>query len=254
MRGYIEGVDPPREIHYPPRCQTEKVIMDENQLPCLKLHQKCNMKSGTVEARMTACKELSQYYPDVARAQSEEKRAEIAEKIAAREQFREERMRLRGNNNGGAHNKTSSSGGSQQSHHSNSGNFKARCADYMQDPNKFDECNKFITLISDIRHFCILHAEQIDPTFHFSRNSDNENSVDTEIREILETTEHESEGEENNDDNDSSEDQVGFRSLAVAGSQQVSHGHIPKAKLSKIPKMFGPRGRDVGKRENCIFK
>lgn len=236
-RGSDYAYDKPKR--YPARCLTDEILNSTqegiNKDDCLRRQQKCNMKTGTIEAKQTACQQLAEMYPELTKEThiNQEKLALHNEKVALRESVKSEKKQLRETKQNDRLNKKSSNH-----------KFMKRCADWKPNTdnpnanqNKFETCNELIRLSQDIKKFCILTAESIDPSFEYDKlrkkrsiemvddamNQD-ENILEDNLDEIIEEDIQEIEQEIENDTN-------------VENTEESTENDEPFKSQRKIPKM-----------------
>lgn len=239
-RGWLPS---PKAKNYPARCLADEVVNSTdpsiNKDDCLIQQQKCNMKSGTVLAKQTACENLNKRYPEIPKALNEnqlhllsEKAAQRQQKMAEKKLVKEEKVANRLANKG-------------ENKSAKNGKFMKRCADYRPniggDQHKFDTCNELIRLTQDIKKFCIVNAQNIDPTFEYDK-----------LRRKKRSVSEDEDGEEEDDNLEDSEVEAAMdepESLIVeisdepANPSSVYNNSRPAgSRKSNVPRMHAFKG------------
>ena len=145
------------------------------------MHQVCNMKSGTAAAKLKACTSLDEIYPEPPRqlsseklefleSKKKEKLSVIAEKKKLREIKQSDRMAVA---EGNKENRQNKNGSATKSIKAGRGKYIKKCLPFgpggeLENSDNFESCNEFIRLVQDIKKFCIVKAQNIDPTFDYA--------------------------------------------------------------------------------------
>ena len=145
------------------------------------MHQVCNMKSGTAAAKLKACTSLDEQYPEPPRqlsseklefleSKKKEKLSVIAEKKRIREIKQSDRLAVA---EGNKENRQNKNGSATKSIKAGRGKYIKKCLPFgpggeLENSDNFESCNEFIRLVQDIKKFCIVKAQNIDPTFDYA--------------------------------------------------------------------------------------